>query len=127
MKANGGGTILPVLGSIWHCSGVNLYAHQFDVTVEGELGVLAGVEDEVSSDHHTYTDPEEVIDFAHRTGCDSLAISIGTSHGAYKFTPEQCHIDPKTGKMVPPPLAFNVLDAVMEKLPGFPIVLQEYR
>lgn len=99
------------------------YAHQFDVTVEGELGVLAGVEDEVSSDHHTYTDPEEVIDFAHRTGCDSLAISIGTSHGAYKFTPEQCHIDPKTGKMVPPPLAFNVLDAVMEKLPGFPIVL----
>ena len=99
------------------------YAHQFDVTVEGELGVLAGVEDEVSSDHHTYTDPEEVIDFATRTGCDSLAISIGTSHGAYKFTPEQCHIDPKTGKMVPPPLAFNVLDAVMEKLPGFPIVL----
>ena len=62
------------------------YAHQFDVTVEGELGVLAGVEDEVSSDHHTYTDPEEVIDFATRTGCDSLAISIGTSHGAYKFT-----------------------------------------
>ena len=58
------------------------YAHQFDVTVEGELGVLAGVEDEVSSDHHTYTDPEEVIDFATRTGCDSLAISIGTSHGA---------------------------------------------
>jgi len=99
------------------------YAHQFDVTVEGELGVLAGVEDEVSSDHHTYTDPEEVIDFANRTGCDSLAISIGTSHGAYKFTPEQCTRDPKTGKLVPPPLAFNVLDAVMEKLPGFPIVL----
>ena len=99
------------------------YAHQFDVTVEGELGVLAGVEDEVSSDHHTYTDREEVIDFATRTGCDSLAISIGTSHGAYKFTPEQCHIDPKTGRMVPPPLAFEVLDAVMEKLPGFPIVL----
>lgn len=99
------------------------YAHQFDVTVEGELGVLAGVEDEVSSDHHTYTDPEEVIDFATRTGCDSLAISIGTSHGAYKFTPEQCHIDPATGRMVPPPLAFEVLDAVMEKLPGFPIVL----
>ena len=99
------------------------YAHQFDVTVEGELGVLAGVEDEVSSDHHTYTDPEDVIDFATRTGCDSLAISIGTSHGAYKFTPEQCHIDPATGRMVPPPLAFEVLDAVMEKLPGFPIVL----
>ena len=99
------------------------YAHQFDVTVEGELGVLAGVEDEVSADHHTYTDPEEVIDFATRTGCDSLAISIGTSHGAYKFKPEQCHVDPATGRLVPPPLAFEVLDAVMEKLPGFPIVL----
>ena len=98
------------------------YAHQFDVTVEGELGVLAGVEDEVSSDHHTYTDPEEVIDFATRTGCDSLAISIGTSHGAYKFTPEQCTRNAE-GRLVPPPLAFNVLDAVMEKLPGFPIVL----
>ena len=89
------------------------YAHQFDVTVEGELGVLAGVEDEVSSDHHTYTDPEEVIDFAHRTGCDSLAISIGTSHGAYKFTPEQCHIDPKTGKYK---LSHRVL---MEKPEGY--------
>ena len=99
------------------------YAHQFDVTVEGELGVLAGVEDEVSSDHHTYTNPEEVIEFATRTGCDSLAISIGTSHGAYKFTPEQCTIDPATGRMVPPPLAFDVLKAVEEKLPGFPIVL----
>src|SRR5574344_320649 len=99
------------------------YAHQFDVTVEGELGVLAGVEDEVSAEHHTYTNPEEVIDFATRTGCDSLAISIGTSHGAYKFKPEQCHVDPATGRLVPPPLAFEVLDAVMEKLPGFPIVL----
>lgn len=99
------------------------YAHQFDVTVEGELGVLAGVEDEVSAEHHTYTNPEEVIDFATRTGCDSLAISIGTSHGAYKFKPEQCHIDPATGRLVPPPLEFAVLDAVMEKLPGFPIVL----
>ena len=98
------------------------YAHKYDVTVEGELGVLAGVEDEVSSDHHTYTNPEEVIDFANRTGCDSLAISIGTSHGAYKFTPEQCTRD-ANGHLVPPPLAFDVLDAVMEKLPGFPIVL----
>lgn len=98
------------------------YAHQFDVTVEGELGVLAGVEDEVSSDHHTYTDPEEVIDFATRTGCDSLAISIGTSHGAYKFTPAQCTRNAE-GRLVPPPLAFDVLDAVMKKLPGFPIVL----
>ncbi|MCF0213404.1 MAG: class II fructose-1,6-bisphosphate aldolase, partial [Muribaculaceae bacterium] len=98
------------------------FAHKYDVTVEGELGILAGVEDEVSADHHTYTDPEEVIDFATRTGCDSLAISIGTSHGAYKFTPEQCTRD-ENGRLVPPPLAFDVLDAVMEKLPGFPIVL----
>ncbi|MBD5202862.1 MAG: class II fructose-1,6-bisphosphate aldolase [Bacteroides sp.] len=99
------------------------YAHQFDVTVEGELGVLAGVEDEVSSDHHTYTDPEEVIEFVGKTGCDSLAISIGTSHGAYKFTPAQCTRDPKTGRLVPPPLAFDVLEKVEEKLPDFPIVL----
>ena len=98
------------------------YAHQFDVTVEGELGVLAGVEDEVSSDHHTYTNPEEVVDFATRTGCDSLAISIGTSHGAYKFTPDQCTRN-EEGKLVPPPLAFDVLDGVMKELPGFPIVL----
>jgi fructose-bisphosphate aldolase, class II len=99
------------------------YAHQFDVTVEGELGVLAGVEDEVSAEHHTYTEPDEVVDFVTKTGCDSLAISIGTSHGAYKFTPEQCHIDEKTGKMVPPPLAFDVLEGVEKELPGFPIVL----
>ena len=99
------------------------YAHQYDVTVEAELGVLAGVEDEVSSAVSHYTKPEEVVDFATRSGCDSLAISIGTSHGAYKFTPEQCTRDPKTGKLVPPPLAFDVLDAVMEQLPGFPIVL----
>jgi fructose-bisphosphate aldolase class II len=98
------------------------YAHQYDVTVEGELGVLAGVEDEVKSDHHTYTDPEQVIEFAKRTGCDSLAISIGTSHGAYKFKPEQCTRNSE-GRLVPPPLAFYVLDAVMDKLPGFPIVL----
>ena len=99
------------------------YAHQFDVTVEAELGVLAGVEDEVSSAVSHYTKPEEVVDFATRTGCDSLAISIGTSHGAYKFTPEQCTRDPKTGKLVPPPWAFDGLDAIMEQLPGFPIVL----
>jgi fructose-bisphosphate aldolase class II len=101
------------------------YAHQFDVTVEGELGVLAGVEDEVSADHHTYTNPDEVVDFATRTGCDSLAISIGTSHGAYKFTPEQCTRNAE-GKLVPPPLAFDVLEGVMEKFAaqgGFPIVL----
>ena len=99
------------------------YAHQFDVTVEGELGVLAGVEDEVSHAESHYTKPEEVVDFATRTGCDSLAISIGTSHGAYKFTPEQCTIDPQTGRLVPPPLAFDVLEAVEKELPGFPIVL----
>ncbi len=99
------------------------YAHKYDVTVEGELGVLAGVEDEVSSDHHTYTDPEEVIEFVSKTGCDSLAISIGTSHGAYKFTPAQCTRDPKTGRLVPPPLAFDVLEKVEAKLPDFPIVL----
>ncbi len=99
------------------------YAHQFDVTVEGELGVLAGVEDEVASEVSHYTKPEEVIDFTSKTGCDSLAISIGTSHGAYKFKPEQCTRDPKTGLLVPPPLAFDVLDAIMKQLPGFPIVL----
>ena len=98
------------------------YAHQYDVTVEGELGVLAGVEDEVSAEEHTYTRPEEVIDFVTKTGVDSLAISIGTSHGANKFKPEQCTRNAE-GKLVPPPLAFEVLDAVMEKLPGFPIVL----
>ena len=99
------------------------YAHQFGVTVEGELGVLAGVEDEVSAAESHYTKPEEVVDFVNRTGCDSLAISIGTSHGAYKFTPEQCTVDPKTGLLVPPPLAFDVLKAIEEQLPGFPIVL----
>ena len=99
------------------------YAHQFDVTVEAELGVLAGVEDEVSAAESHYTKPEEVIEFATRTGCDSLAISIGTSHGAYKFTPEQCTLDPKTGRLIPPPLAFDVLHEIEKKLPGFPIVL----
>jgi len=99
------------------------YSHQFDVTVEAELGVLAGVEDEVSSEESHYTRPEEVIDFSTRTGCDSLAISIGTSHGAYKFKPEQCTRDPKTGRLVPPPLAFDILHEIEEKLPGFPIVL----
>ena len=98
------------------------YAHQFDVTVEGELGVLAGVEDEVVAAESHYTKPEEVEDFVSKTGCDSLAISIGTSHGAYKFTPEQCTKD-ENGKLVPPPLAFDVLAEIEKKLPGFPIVL----
>ena len=99
------------------------YAHLFDVTVEGELGVLAGVEDEVSAAESHYTKPEEVVDFVTKTGCDSLAISIGTSHGAFKFTPEQCTLDPETGRLVPPPLAFDVLAEIEKQLPGFPIVL----
>lgn len=99
------------------------YAHAHGVTVEGELGVLAGVEDEVVAEESHYTQPEEVIDFTTRTGVDSLAISIGTSHGAYKFTPEQCTRDEKTGLLVPPPLAFDILAEIEEKLPGFPIVL----
>ena len=98
------------------------YAHQYDVTVEGELGVRAGVDDEVSAEHHTYTRPEEVIDFATRTGCDSLAISIGTSHGANKFRPEQCTRD-ANGVLIPPPLRFDILEQIEKKLPGFPIVL----
>ena len=93
------------------------------LTKEAELGVLAGVEDEVQAEESHYTKPEEVIEFATKTGCDSLAISIGTSHGAYKFKPEQCTRDKKTGKLIPPPLAFDVLKAVEKKLPGFPIVL----
>ena len=117
------GSSLPYEENVAVTKKVVEYAHQFDVTVEGELGVLAGVEDEVSAAESHYTKPEEVIDFVSKTGCDSLAISIGTSHGAYKFTPEQCTVDPKTGRLLPPPLAFDVLEAVEKKLPGFPIVL----
>jgi fructose-bisphosphate aldolase class II len=98
------------------------YAHAHDVTVEGELGVLAGVEDEVSHEHHTYTQPEEVEDFVKRTGVDSLAISIGTSHGANKFTPAQCTKD-ANGILVPPPLRFDILEEIEKRIPGFPIVL----
>jgi fructose-bisphosphate aldolase, class II len=116
------GSSLPYAENVALTKKVVDYAHQYDVTVEGELGILAGVEDEVKAEHHTYTDPEEVIDFASKTGVDSLAISIGTSHGAYKFKPEQCTRNAE-GRLVPPPLAFEVLDAVMDKLPGFPIVL----
>ena len=117
------GSSLPYEDNIALTKKVVEYAHQYDVTVEAELGVLAGVEDEVQAEESHYTKPEEVIDFATRTGCDSLAISIGTSHGAYKFKPEQCTRDPKTGKLVPPPLAFDVLHEIEKKLPGFPIVL----
>mgnify|MGYP001002594907 CR=1 FL=1 len=117
------GSALPYEENVALTKKVVDYAHQFDVTVEGELGVLAGVEDDVVAEESHYTRPEEVVDFAKRTGCDSLAISIGTSHGAYKFKPEQCTRDPKTGRLVPPPLAFDVLEAVEKELPGFPIVL----
>ena len=116
------GSHLPFEENIEVTKKVVEYAHQFDVTVEAELGVLAGVEDEVSAAESHYTKPEEVVEFATRTGCDSLAISIGTSHGAYKFTPEQCTRNAE-GKLVPPPLAFDVLKAIEEQLPGFPIVL----
>ena len=117
------GSALPYDENVALTKKVVEYAHQYDVTVEGELGVLAGVEDEVASEVSHYTKPEEVIDFTSKTGVDSLAISIGTSHGAYKFKPEQCTRDPKTGRLVPPPLAFDILDAIMQQLPGFPIVL----
>jgi len=117
------GSSLPFKDNIKLTKKVVAYAHKFDVTVEAELGVLAGVEDEVAAEESHYTKPEEVIEFATKTGCDSLAISIGTSHGAYKFKPEQCTRDKKTGKLIPPPLAFDVLKAIEKKLPGFPIVL----
>ena len=99
------------------------YAHsQKDyVTVEAELGVLGGVEDDVAAEESKYTKPEEVVDFTSKTGCDSLAISIGTSHGRCKFTPEQCTL--VDGVLIPPPLAFDVLEGVEKQLPGFPIVL----
>ncbi|MDR0547258.1 MAG: class II fructose-1,6-bisphosphate aldolase [Dysgonamonadaceae bacterium] len=98
------------------------YAHAHDVTVEGELGVLAGIEDDVVAEHHTYTQPEEVEDFVSKTGVDSLAISIGTSHGANKFKPEQCTRNAE-GVLVPPPLRFDILEEVEKRIPGFPIVL----
>lgn len=98
------------------------YAHKYDVSVEGELGVLAGIEDEVSSEVTHYTKPEEVEDFVKKTGVDSLAISIGTSHGANKFTPEQCTRN-ADGILVPPPLRFDILEECEKRIPGFPIVL----
>ena len=98
------------------------YAHEHDVTVEGELGVLGGVEDDVSAEESKYTKPEEVQDFVSKTGVDSLAISIGTSHGRCKFTPAQC-TRTADGILVPPPLAFDVLEGVEKMIPGFPIVL----
>ena len=100
------------------------YAHAHGVVVEAELGTLEGVEDEVvvEAGQASYTRPEEVEEFVTKTGCDSLAIAIGTSHGAYKFRPEQCTRNEK-GILVPPPLRFDVLEEVSRRLPGFPIVL----
>ncbi len=98
------------------------YCHKHDVTVEGELGVLAGVEDDVVAEESTYTHPEEVEDFVKKTGVDSLAISIGTSHGANKFKPEQCTRN-ADGILVPPPLRFDILEEIEKRIPGFPIVL----
>ena len=116
------GSHLPYEENIALTKQVVEYAHAHDVTVEGELGILAGIEDDVVAEHHTYTEPDEVIDFVTRTGVDSLAISIGTSHGAYKFTPEQCTRN-EEGVLVPPPLRFDILKEIEERIPGFPIVL----
>ena len=100
------------------------YAHDHGVVVEAELGTLAGIEDDVKVEagNESYTRPEEVEEFVSRTGVDSLAIAIGTSHGAYKFTPDQCTRNEK-GILVPPPLRFDVLEECMKRIPGFPIVL----
>ena len=100
------------------------YAHDRGVVVEAELGALAGVEDEVnvSAEDSHYTRPEEVEEFVSKTGCDSLAIAIGTSHGAFKFKPEQCTRNEK-GILVPPPLRFDILEEIVKRLPEFPIVL----
>ena len=100
------------------------YAHDHGVVVEAELGTLAGIEDDVKVAAHaaSYTRPEEVEEFVTKTGCDSLAIAIGTSHGAYKFTAAQCTRNAE-GVLVPPPLRFDVLEEVSRRLPGFPIVL----
>lgn len=98
------------------------YAHEHGVSVEGELGVLAGIEDDVVAAKSIYTQPEQVEDFVKKTGVDSLAISIGTSHGAVKFKPAQCTRNAK-GVLVPPPLRFDILEEIEKRIPGFPIVL----
>ncbi len=116
------GSALPYDENVKLTKQVVEYAHAHDVTVEAELGVLGGVEDDVAAEESKYTKPEEVVDFTSKTGCDSLAISIGTSHGRCKFTPAQCTRTPD-GVLVPPPLAFDVLEAIEKQLPGFPIVL----
>jgi fructose-bisphosphate aldolase class II len=109
------GSHLPYKENIALTKQVVDYAHRFDVSVEGELGVLAGIEEDVSSSKHIYTNPDDVEDFVKKTGVDSLAIAIGTSHGAYKFKVEK-------GQQ-PPPLRFDILEEVEKRIPGFPIVL----
>ncbi len=116
------GSALPYEKNIEVTRKVVDYAHKYNVTVEGELGTLAGIEDEVSHAEGSYTRPEEVNDFVNNTGVDSLAIAIGTSHGAYKFKPEQCTRNEK-GILCPPPLRFDILEEVSKLLPNFPIVL----
>jgi fructose-bisphosphate aldolase class II len=98
------------------------YAHEYDVSVEGELGVLAGIEDDVVAAKSIYTQPDDVLKFVKSTGVDSLAISIGTSHGAYKFKPSQCTRN-ADGVLEPPPLRFDILEEIEKRIPGFPIVL----
>ena len=115
---------LPLKENIAITKQVVEYAHDHGVVVEAELGTLAGVEDEVnvSAEDSSYTHPDDVQEFVESTGCDSLAIAIGTSHGAYKFTAAQCTRN-EQGLLVPPPLRFDILEEVAKRLPGFPIVL----
>lgn len=116
------GSHLPYDENVELTSKVVEYAHRHDVTVEGELGVLAGIEDDVVAAKSIYTQPEDVDDFVRKTGVDSLAISIGTSHGAFKFKPQQCTLNDK-GVLVPPELRFDILEEIEKMIPGFPIVL----
>jgi len=116
------GSHLPYEENVALTARVVEYAHRHEVSVEGELGVLAGIEDDVEAAKSIYTDPDQVEDFVKRTGVDSLAISIGTSHGAYKFKPEQCTRNEK-GVLVPPPLRFDILEEIEKRIPSFAIVL----
>ena len=116
------GSALPYDENVALTKKVVEYAHKYDVTVEGELGVLAGIEEDVKAAEHIYTRPQDVEDFVKKTGVDSLAISIGTSHGANKFKPEQCTRN-ADGILIPPPLRFDILEEIEKRIPGFPIVL----
>jgi fructose-bisphosphate aldolase, class II len=116
------GSSLPYQENVELTSKVVEYAHKFDVSVEGELGILSGIEDDVSAAKDIYTKPEEVEDFVKKTGVDSLAISIGTSHGAFKFNKSNCTID-ENGNLTAPNLRFDILEEIEKILPNFPIVL----